>query len=70
MPFFQPKPPPAPEPPPTATAATEVTPVGATHVYVPADVYVAQVAAAAVMLFDAALNAPYPVAFVACALKV
>jgi hypothetical protein len=75
--FFQdnPAPPPPrqvdpPAPPPTTTAATLVTPVGATQLNVPAVVNVAHVTTAAVMLFDAALHAPKPVAFCAFTLNV
>lgn len=53
-----------------ATAATLVTPVGTTQLYVPAVVYVAHVAFLAVMLLDAALHGPTPDALVAFTLNV
>jgi hypothetical protein len=77
--FFHPKPPPPPPevqpllflPPPTATTDTDVTPVGATHVYVP-DVVKASCPAAAdvVMLLLAALAALTPIALVAVTVNV
>lgn len=63
-------PPPPPPPPATTTTATLVTPAGATQLYVPAVVKVAQVACVAVMLLDAALQAPAPAALAALTLKV
>jgi hypothetical protein len=59
-----------PPPPPTTTTATLVTPVGATQLYVPGIVYAAHVACAAVILLDAALQAPAPAALAALTLKV
>lgn len=45
-------------PAPMDNTAIDVTPVGTTQEYVPAVVYVAQVAIVAVMLFEALLRGP------------
>jgi hypothetical protein len=58
-------------PPPTTTAETEVTPAGATQENVPAVTYAScPCTKVGVMLFEAALHGPVPVAFVAFTLNV
>jgi hypothetical protein len=59
-----------PPPPPIATAATDVTPLGTTNVYVPGDVYVAHVTAKVVIELLAALAALVPTALVAVTVNV
>jgi hypothetical protein len=77
--FLYPKPPPPPPdppifpPPPTPIASTDtdVTPVGATHEYVPGVKNVVSTPSeVGVMLFEAALAGPVPIALVAVTVNV